>query len=88
MPTLTRLICALSALIAATLMPSAASAACTTATASTSLGSASSYAVGTTRMRGLSELRVKESDRLAAVAARGGRRSGDGGGRGVGGQRP
>ncbi len=33
------------------------------------LAIAASYAEGTTTMRGLSELRVKESDRLAAVAA-------------------
>lgn len=33
------------------------------------LAVAASFAVGTTRMRGLQELRVKESDRLAAVAA-------------------
>ncbi|GAB4070058.1 3-phosphoshikimate 1-carboxyvinyltransferase [Ancylobacter sonchi] len=33
------------------------------------LAVAASFARGTTRMRGLSELRVKESDRLAAVAA-------------------
>jgi len=33
------------------------------------LAVAASFAEGTTRMRGLSELRVKESDRLAAVAA-------------------
>ena len=32
------------------------------------LAVAAAYAVGTTRMRGLGELRVKESDRLAAVA--------------------
>jgi 3-phosphoshikimate 1-carboxyvinyltransferase len=33
------------------------------------LGVAASFAQGTTRMRGLKELRVKESDRLAATAA-------------------
>ncbi len=33
------------------------------------LAVAAAYATGTTRMRGLQELRVKESDRLAAVAA-------------------
>ncbi len=33
------------------------------------LAVAAAYAAGTTRMRGLHELRVKESDRLAAVAA-------------------
>ena len=33
------------------------------------LAVAASFAAGTTRMRGLQELRVKESDRLAAVAA-------------------
>ncbi|MGE0232049.1 MAG: 3-phosphoshikimate 1-carboxyvinyltransferase, partial [Flavobacteriaceae bacterium] len=33
------------------------------------LAVAASFAEGTTRMRGLAELRVKESDRLAAVAA-------------------
>jgi 3-phosphoshikimate 1-carboxyvinyltransferase len=33
------------------------------------LAVAASYAAGVTRMRGLHELRVKESDRLAAVAA-------------------
>ena len=33
------------------------------------LAVAAAFAVGTTRMRGLHELRVKESDRLAAVAA-------------------
>jgi 3-phosphoshikimate 1-carboxyvinyltransferase len=33
------------------------------------LAVAAAFAFGTTRMRGLSELRVKESDRLAAVAA-------------------
>jgi len=33
------------------------------------LGVAAAYAEGTTRMRGLKELRVKESDRLAATAA-------------------
>jgi 3-phosphoshikimate 1-carboxyvinyltransferase len=33
------------------------------------LAVAAAYAQGTTRMRGLSELRVKESDRLAATAA-------------------
>ena len=33
------------------------------------LGVAASFAEGTTRMRGLKELRVKESDRLAAAAA-------------------
>jgi len=33
------------------------------------LGVAAAYAHGTTRMRGLKELRVKESDRLAATAA-------------------
>ncbi len=33
------------------------------------LAVAASFASGTTRMRGLHELRVKESDRLAAVAA-------------------
>src|SRR5205823_4620248 len=33
------------------------------------LGVAAAYADGTTRMRGLKELRVKESDRLAATAA-------------------
>jgi 3-phosphoshikimate 1-carboxyvinyltransferase len=33
------------------------------------LGVAAAYARGTTRMRGLKELRVKESDRLAATAA-------------------
>jgi 3-phosphoshikimate 1-carboxyvinyltransferase len=33
------------------------------------LGVAAAYAEGTTRMRGLKELRVKESDRLAAAAA-------------------
>jgi 3-phosphoshikimate 1-carboxyvinyltransferase len=33
------------------------------------LAVAASFARGTTRMRGLSELRVKESDRLAAIAA-------------------
>ena len=33
------------------------------------LAVAAAFAAGTTRMRGLSELRVKESDRLAAVAA-------------------
>lgn len=33
------------------------------------LAVAASFATGTTRMRGLGELRVKESDRLAAVAA-------------------
>ena len=33
------------------------------------LAVAASFAVGTTRMRGLKELRVKESDRLAATAA-------------------
>jgi 3-phosphoshikimate 1-carboxyvinyltransferase len=33
------------------------------------LGVAASFATGTTRMRGLKELRVKESDRLAATAA-------------------
>jgi 3-phosphoshikimate 1-carboxyvinyltransferase len=33
------------------------------------LGVAAAYAKGTTRMRGLKELRVKESDRLAATAA-------------------
>ena len=33
------------------------------------LAVAAAFASGTTRMRGLSELRVKESDRLAAVAA-------------------
>ena len=33
------------------------------------LGVAAAYAQGTTRMRGLKELRVKESDRLAATAA-------------------
>jgi len=33
------------------------------------LGVAASFAEGTTRMRGLKELRVKESDRLAATAA-------------------
>jgi 3-phosphoshikimate 1-carboxyvinyltransferase len=33
------------------------------------LAIAASFATGTTRMRGLQELRVKESDRLAAVAA-------------------
>ena len=32
-------------------------------------GVAASFAAGTTRMRGLKELRVKESDRLAATAA-------------------
>jgi 3-phosphoshikimate 1-carboxyvinyltransferase len=32
------------------------------------LGVAASFAEGTTRMRGLKELRVKESDRLAATA--------------------
>jgi 3-phosphoshikimate 1-carboxyvinyltransferase len=32
------------------------------------LGVAASFAAGTTRMRGLNELRVKESDRLAATA--------------------
>ena len=34
-----------------------------------SLAVAAAFARGTTRMRGLHELRVKESDRLAAVAA-------------------
>ncbi len=33
------------------------------------LAVAAAFASGTTRMRGLHELRVKESDRLAAVAA-------------------
>src|SRR5437667_11238967 len=33
------------------------------------LGVAAAFAEGTTRMRGLRELRVKESDRLAATAA-------------------
>ena len=33
------------------------------------LAVAAAFAVGPTRMRGLEELRVKESDRLAAVAA-------------------
>jgi 3-phosphoshikimate 1-carboxyvinyltransferase len=33
------------------------------------LGVVASFASGETRMRGLSELRVKESDRLAAIAA-------------------
>src|SRR5208282_4285321 len=33
------------------------------------LAVAAAFASGATRMRGLSELRVKESDRLAAVAA-------------------
>jgi 3-phosphoshikimate 1-carboxyvinyltransferase len=33
------------------------------------LGVAAAFAAGTTRMRGLKELRVKESDRLAATAA-------------------
>ena len=33
------------------------------------LAVAAAFAAGTTRMRGLHELRVKESDRLAAVAA-------------------
>ncbi len=33
------------------------------------LGVAAAFAAGVTRMRGLHELRVKESDRLAAVAA-------------------
>ena len=33
------------------------------------LAVAAAFASGSTRMRGLSELRVKESDRLAAVAA-------------------
>ena len=33
------------------------------------LGVAAAFAEGTTRMRGLKELRVKESDRLAAIAA-------------------
>ncbi len=33
------------------------------------LGVAAAFAQGTTRMRGLKELRVKESDRLAATAA-------------------
>jgi hypothetical protein len=33
------------------------------------LAVAASFATGTTRMRGLQELRVKESDRLAAVEA-------------------
>ena len=33
------------------------------------LAVAASFAIGTTRMRGLQELRVKESDRLSAVAA-------------------
>jgi len=33
------------------------------------LAVAAAYAQGTTRMRGLAELRVKESDRLAATAA-------------------
>jgi 3-phosphoshikimate 1-carboxyvinyltransferase len=33
------------------------------------LAVAAAFAEGTTRMRGLKELRVKESDRLAAVAA-------------------
>src|SRR5205807_1504363 len=33
------------------------------------LGVAAAFAEGTTRMRGLKELRVKESDRLAATAA-------------------
>ena len=33
------------------------------------LAVAAAFAEGTTRMRGLHELRVKESDRLAAVAA-------------------
>jgi 3-phosphoshikimate 1-carboxyvinyltransferase len=33
------------------------------------LGVAAAYAEGTTRMRGLKELRIKESDRLAATAA-------------------
>ncbi len=33
------------------------------------LAAAAAFAEGTTRMRGLKELRVKESDRLAATAA-------------------
>ena len=33
------------------------------------LAVAATFASGTTRMRGLNELRIKESDRLAAVAA-------------------
>ena len=69
MPTLTRLICALSALIAAALMPSAASAACTTATASTSLGSASSYAVGTTQQQGSGSAGLQCDILLAALTA-------------------
>jgi 3-phosphoshikimate 1-carboxyvinyltransferase len=41
------------------------------------LAVAAAFARGTTRMRGLSELRLKESDRLAAMAPLGGRAEGD-----------
>ncbi|HST36673.1 MAG TPA: 3-phosphoshikimate 1-carboxyvinyltransferase, partial [Allosphingosinicella sp.] len=39
---------------------------------------AAAFASGTTRMRGLAELRLKESDRLAAMAPLGARGEGDG----------
>lgn len=41
------------------------------------LAVAAAFARGTTRMRGLAELRLKESDRLAAMAALGARAEGD-----------
>ena len=39
---------------------------------------AAAFAAGTTRMRGLAELRLKESDRIAAMAPLGAREDGDG----------
>lgn len=69
MPTLMRFLCTLSALAIAALTPGKASAACTTATASTSLGSASSYAVGTTPQPGSGSAGLQCDVTLALLAA-------------------
>ena len=68
MPTLTRAVCSRSVLAAAALMPGEA-AACTTATQSTSLGSASSYTVGTTPQQGSGSAGLQCDILLAALTA-------------------
>lgn len=67
MSTLTRIIGALLAVTAATLMPGEASA-CTTSTTSTDLGSASSYAVATTPQQGSGSAGLQCDIILAALA--------------------
>lgn len=67
MPALTRLSCALTALVVAALIPTEASA-CTTSTTSTDLGDASSYAVATTPQQGSGSAGLQCNIVLAALA--------------------